>query len=383
MSSRRRLLIGVLAFVSVGLPQAAFGVAWPSVASDLARPLGDLGTVSAVYAIGFFSVTSVAGRLMERIGVGPMLSGAGWLAVIALIGYATASSWTVLLVAAGLLGGSGGAFDAGFNAFTALELDARALNFLHAGYGIGATLGPWMMTAMIASGAGWRLGIGVAAVVKLVVAAAIGRTASTWAFTPHDEHLSPGPRVGRTIVVAALVVFFFYTGVELIAGQYAFTFLSEGRGVDVTVAGLAAGGFWLGLTFARIMLGILGERVKPRSMVSMATLGTVATLSLLWWSPTPWAGPVALLLAGFALGPFFPLHIAMTPGRVGRAATPRMVGYQIAAANVGAASLPWLTGRAIDNIGLWTVGPALAITSVGLFVADRVLAGRTARSVTA
>ncbi|MGF1665033.1 MAG: sugar MFS transporter [Acidimicrobiia bacterium] len=374
MSPRRRLAVVVLSFVALGMPPAAFGVAWPSVAAELGRGIGDLGTAAGVYALGFFAITAVAGSIIERIGVGIMLVSAGWVATVSLLGYTSGRSWSALLVAAFVLGASGGAFDAGINAFAALELDARALNLLHAGYGVGATIGPWMMTAAVAStGFGWRLGMAAVAGLAGVVAIVLTATWRTWALTPHVVEQSAEVKAGPGLVVAALALFFVYTGVELVAGQYAFTFLSEGRGVPVATAGLAAGGFWLGLTISRMLLGVVGGRFSGNRLLAGATGLTVVAMTVLWWSPVEWVGPAALLLAGLALGPIFPLHIALTPGRVGRSATARMIGYQIAAANLGAASLPWLTGRAVDRVGLSFIGPALAVGAVVLLVSDRVV----------
>lgn len=374
MSPRRRLAVVVFSFIALGMPPAAFGVAWPSVAAELGRRIGDLGTVAGLYALGFFAVTAAAGSIIERVGVGPVLVTAGWVAAVSLIGYTTARAWAALLVAAFLLGTAGGAFDAGVNAFAALELDARALNLLHAGYGVGATIGPWMMTAAVAgTGSGWRLGMAAVAGLAGVVAIILTATRGTWALTPHAVEPSGGVKAARSLVVAALALFFVYTGVELVAGQYAFTFLSEGRGVSVATAGLAAGGFWLGLTISRVLLGLMGARMAGDRLLAIATSLTVVAMTLLWWSPAEWVGPAALGLAGLALGPIFPLHIALTPERVGRTATARMIGYQIAAANLGAASLPWLTGRAVDRVGLTFIGPALVVGAVVLLVSDRVL----------
>jgi fucose permease len=374
VSPRRRLAVVVLSFVSLGMPPAAFGVAWPSVAAELGRSIGDLGTAAGVYALGFFAVTAAAGSIIDRTGVGTMLVSAGWMAAVSLLGYTSVRSWWALLVAAFLLGASGGAFDAGINAFAALELDARSLNLLHAGYGVGATIGPWLMTAAVAdTGFGWRPGMAAVAGLAGVVAIMLTTTRHSWTLTPHPIEPSGEVTAERSLVVAALALFFVYTGVELVAGQYAFTFLSEGRGIPVATAGLAAGGFWLGLTISRVLLGVRGARLAGDRLLAGATALTVAATAVLWWSPAGWVGPAALLVAGLALGPVFPLHIALTPGRVGRTATARMIGYQIAAANLGAASLPWLTGRAVDRVGLEFIGPALAAGAVVLLVSDRVV----------
>ena len=79
----------------------------------------------------------------------------------------------------------------------------------------------------------------------------------------------------------------------------------------------------------------------------------MTALAALWASPANWLVVVTLITAGFAHGPIFPLEILLTPRRVGDAGTARLVGYQIAAANVGGAAVPGL-------IGTQSVGPGWA-----------------------
>jgi hypothetical protein len=72
---------------------------------------------------------------------------------------------------------------------------------------------------------------------------------------------------------------------------------------------------------------------------------------LLWWNPTGGSGPLAMALLGLGGGPLFPLVLAETPRRAGMAAAPLVVGWQIAAANVGAALSPRVAASAIERAG--------------------------------
>ena len=55
-----------VAFVVLGLPDFAHGVAWPSMRADLDRPLADLGTFLSVAAAGYLVVAVTTGRLAAR-----------------------------------------------------------------------------------------------------------------------------------------------------------------------------------------------------------------------------------------------------------------------------------------------------------------------------
>jgi fucose permease len=69
-------------------------------------------------------------------------------------------------------------------------------------------------------------------------------------------------------------------------------------------------------------------------------------------------------LIGLALGPLFPGLMAETPRRLGAGAAAHAVGFQVAAAVVGAAAVPALAGALSGALGLEIVGAVLV--SAGL-----------------
>ena len=72
--------------------------------------------------------------------------------------YVTAPVWEMVIVA-GLFAGIGTGFvDAGLNAYVAEHHSARAMNWLHACFGIGSTLGPLLITEILKAGGIWQNG---------------------------------------------------------------------------------------------------------------------------------------------------------------------------------------------------------------------------------
>jgi fucose permease len=82
---------------------------------------------------------------------------------------------------------------------------------------------------------------------------------------------------------------------------------------------------------------------------------------------------MALVMAGFAHGPFFPLEILLTAERFSADRTTRMVGFEIAAANVGAALLSGLMGVAVGIESLAVIPPILTINACLLWGAIETL----------
>ena len=159
----RTVLLGIafLAFVSLGLPDGILGVAWPSIRTAFGVTLGQLGVLLASAMVGYLASSFCAGWLVARMGVGALLVWSSLLMVANSWGYAVASAWPVMVACALLAGLGAGAIDAGINAFAAARFSAGVVTWLHACYGVGAMLGPLLMTATLAAGLGWRWGYGL------------------------------------------------------------------------------------------------------------------------------------------------------------------------------------------------------------------------------
>lgn len=365
MHGDRRVIVALGGYAALGMPGAAFAVAWPSVARELDRSLGDLGVVLLIGSVFGLLAASLTGRLIERVGPGLTLMVAAWVEAIAVVALAAAGSWSWVLVAVAVQGIAVGTLDSAYNTFAALELSPSAMNLLHAGFGVGATLGPWLMAAFLARDLGWRPAMLVVAGFVAVIGGALAVTRSRWAIRSTDHHPGEGlaPAWGARHLVI-LVLFFLFSGVEIATGQWAYTLLHEGRGIAPGLAGLAAGGFFAGLTGSRLLLGLAGAAAPVRPVLAGSLFMAVLALALLVWSPVVWVGPVALVLAGAGIGPLFPLHTSLTPARFGRMASARLVSYQVGAAGAGVAIVPWAVGRLVDSNGVAAI--EIALLAAGL-----------------
>jgi fucose permease len=369
-------------FVLLGMPMAAMGVAWPSAADDLGRTLADLGLIAFVYGAGYTVSTLASGELTRRFSTGPLLVSASLAAAASLAVFALSSTWNPFLVAGFMLGLAGGLLDAGVNAYVAVHRGARSMGVIHTGFGIGSTLGPLLVTFLIAVGWSWRSAFGALAVAELVVAVAFVATVS--AIESNEQESGRRPSLGNNglLLALSLAVFFLYAGVAAGTGAWAYSLLTEGRGISIGVAGVAVAAYWGGVTAGRVSLGVFGNRIEPNRVLTMSGIGTVASLVLLWIAPTPWLGIVGLVASGLSHGFVFPLEVLLTPQRFGAAFTPWAVGYEIAAANVGVALVSGTIGLLVGGWGISIVAPALVVLALLLWVAIETLRVQSApRSV--
>lgn len=369
---RRRLLVGAFAFAALGMPRGSFGVAWPSAAADLVRPLSDLGVLLAVFVTVYAASTAVSGRLADALGAGRLLVAAGTVAAAGLAVMALGGEWLAVLAGVGLAGAGGGVIDAAVNSQVALHHGPRAMGLLHASFGIGATAGPLVVTLTLQQAGGWRTGFTVFAAVQ--AAAVLGLLSTMPGWEPPVQAQAGEGRLRRPRVVAlSLAVFVLYASVEVGLAHWGYSLLTVGRGVSEAAAGVAVTAYFGALTVSRLALGVAGHRASPSLVMGWGTVAALVGALLVWWAPHPLVAGSGMLLAGAGLGPVFPLGVSLTPSRVGDAATSRMVGYQIAAANLGAAAFPAGVGWLVALAGVGVVGPAVTAAGVVLVVVAEAL----------
>ncbi|MEA3503354.1 MAG: MFS transporter, partial [Actinomycetota bacterium] len=159
---------------------------------------------------------------------------------------------------------------------------------------------------------------------------------------------------------------------------WAYSLLTESRGIATGVVGIAVAGYWGALTVSRLALGVLGDRIDSNRALTASGVATVASLLVMWVAPTPWLGIAGLVISGFAHGSVFPLEILLTARRFGAAYTPWVVGYEIAAANVGVALVSGGIGILVSRWDVAVVAPALCVIAVLLLAAIEALRMRSA-----
>lgn len=372
------LALTYLGFISLGLPDAVTGVVWPSVYKHFGLPPAYLGAVLTASAVGCLASSVSAGRLIQRLGVGGLLSASCALVVVSLAGFALAPVFGWFVASAVVAGLGAGAIDSGLNAYAARHFSARQMNWLHACWGVGATLGASTAAAVLARGMAWQstysfLG---AAMVVLTLTFFINRR--TWQGapaiapdTPTPEPLTP-PGVGEAlrhpVVWAQVLVFFVYCGVEMTAGNWAFTLLTQYREVSAGVAGTAVTLYWGSLTAGRFLLGAIADHVGVHRLLPLSVTSALVGALTFVLAPWPWVGIAGLALLGFSLAPIYPGMMTQTPTRLGRLSE-HAVGFQVAAAMLGAVAVPSLGGYLMQTFGHAWLNGMLGVLAVMLWLA--------------
>ncbi|ADK79527.1 MFS transporter [Sediminispirochaeta smaragdinae] len=356
--NRLLLFLTFIAFVSLGLPDGLLGVAWPSIASQFARPLSRLALLQLAATCGFFFSSTNAGRLIERLGVGRLLIASNVMVFIALSGFSFADRWPLIVGSMVVLGMGGGAVDAGLNAYSASRFTKEQITLMHAFYGLGAMIGPVIMRRVLHLHAPWQRGylITLSMIALLLLLFIVSQKMWNGGVSLSSDADKAGEsEVPGRIKNIGMLLFFVYTGVEVTTGGWSFTWLTKGRGVTPETAAFWVGIYWGALMVGRLFFGFLGQRWHTRTILSRMVL-VVAAGCLLFLQPwSSFISLVALPVIGFSCAPLFPLFVSYTPTVVGQADASRQIGRQVACASIGSAVVPLLVGLGVEITALGAI----------------------------
>ena len=375
------ILLAFIAFISLGLPDGLLGVAWPSIRNNFSLRLDALGILLFASTAGYMTSSFFSGKIIARLGVGGLLAASCFLTGAGLIGYTLALSWWAMVILGVFVGLGAGAIDAGINTYVASNFGEGLMQWLHASFGIGVTLGPIIMTVGLNWFKSWQWGYRNVGIAQIILAACFFLTISMWQqkSSPTQEqritdYKTPIVETLRLpIVWMSILLFFLYTGVEVSFGSWTYSLLTLSRGVPTEVAGLWAGSYWATFTVGRILAGLLTRQLGGKILISTGLLSATIGAVLLWWNPFPTASIIAVSIIGFSLAPLFPGLVSATGSRVGEHHAANTIGMQISAAGLGAAVIPGLAGVLAQNISL----EAIPVYLTSLFVVLLTIYGLT------
>lgn len=359
-------LLSCLAYLGVALPGSTLGLLWPSMRMSLHEPVGALGIVLAAGVVASALSSAATGRILRTMAPGPPLAvGAALVSTALAVESAAPALW---LIAAGsaVFSVGFGALDAALNVYAAAHFGPKAINWMHASYGLGATVGPLLVTALLAAGAGWRAALASMAAVIAVIAVVLAMARRTW-----NAPSAPGPAPGpadqasrRPALLPSVLFTAVETGVESAAGIWGYVFLTSGRGLSPAAAGIVVSAYWAMMFVGRVLLGPVAQRTGASRVLALAVAG-VPCGALLMALPLPGGFAVAgMMTLGLAAAPIFPLITLASGGSPDAGASPdgkaaTAVGLQVAASAVGSAALPSGVGLAVGALGGWAVAPSL------------------------
>jgi fucose permease len=372
------ILLAFVAFIALGLPDGLLGVGWPSIRTGFAIPLDAIGMLLTASVLGYMTSSFMSGFLLSRVGVGRVLVASCLLTGLALIGYTFVPQWWMMVLLGVFAGLGAGAIDAGLNTYVAANFSDGVMQWLHAFWGVGITIGPIIMTVGLTTLNTWRFGYRIVGIFQIVLAVCFMLTLAMWkqSHAPSaggtekkltDYKTPMGETLRQPQVWLSVLLFFLYVGAEAGLGIWTYTLLTESRGVNLTLAGFFAGSYWFTFTLGRIIAGIFASRLGVNKLVLGGLVGALVGSGLLVWNPSEVSNVIAVAIIGLSIAPIFPAMMSGTSARVGDHYAANTIGMQMAATGFGTVVIPTLMGVLARQVSLEIIPIFLLVVYGGLF----------------
>ncbi len=257
------LCIIYVSFISLGLPDALLGSAWPSIYQVFNVPVSYAGIVSFIISFGTIISSLNSDRLTRKLGTGKVTAISVGLTAIAIFGFSISTSFISLCLWAIPYGLGAGSVDAALNNYVAIHYKSKHMSWLHSMWGIGAATGPHIMGYVMTNGGTWNGGYRVISIIQVVLTLILFLSLPLWknstkADTSNNEKaLTFKEVISINGVKQILVCFFCYCAIETTTGLWASSYLSIYKGMNASQAASFASMFYIGITIGRILSGFV------------------------------------------------------------------------------------------------------------------------------
>ena len=355
------LILIYLAFISLGLPDSLLGVTWPAMRTEWGMSLDSVGLITIIVSGNTIISSLMSGYIIKKLGTGKVTYISCFLTGGALLGFSLSPSYYWLLLLAVPLGFGAGSVDAALNNYVALHFKAHHMNWLHSFWGVGATIGPLIISATLSNNGSWRSGFRVISIIQLSLAVVLLFSYPLWkkygdlskkTESPSAEEKTSNKKVNVLKIKGvkpAIATFIFYVGIELSVGLWGSSYLVQVKNVSIETAAAWVAMYYGGITIGRFISGFVSFKLKNSQMIRIGTFLAFIGI-ILFLLPLPnnflflW-----LILIGLGLAPIFPSMIHETPVRFGKSSSQTIVGYQMGFGYIGSTFIPPLLGVILKN----------------------------------
>lgn len=381
------LLIIYLSFISLGLPDALLGAAWPSMYRELHVSISYAGAISMIIAFGIIISSLQSDRLTRKLGTGKVTAISVAMTAVALFGFSTSHSFVALCLWAIPYGLGAGSVDASLNNYVALHYESKHMSWLHCMWGIGAAAGPYIMGYVLTNGRSWNSGYRVISVLQIVLTMILIFSLPLWKNRPeiiddNGQEVSAKALSLREVIripgaKEIMVCFFCYCALEQTAGLWASSYLSLYKGVSAETAATFASMFYIGITIGRALSGFVTMKLNDVQMIRLGQVLIAVGILIMFLPFGQTLSLVGLIVIGLGCAPIYPCIIHSTPTHFGADKSQAIIGIQMASAYVGTLLMPPVFGLIANHITVALLPVYLFIILILMFVMHEALTKKT------
>jgi fucose permease len=361
--TRQRILLSIiyLSFISLGLPDGSLGISWPLMRIDFNQPIEAAGLIILI-TMPLSALSSLySHKLSDKFGIGNITFLSALLTASSLLGIGFSQNYSSLVFFSVGLGLGQGAVDSLLNTYVAKHYSSRHMTWLHGFWGVGATLGPTIMTTVLKLNYDWTFAYFSLSTLQYVISTILFFSLGFWL---KDSVISTHKKIDATFdrrMLYGMALFFLYSGVELSIGLWTNSYLIEVIGLIPSVSGFYVAGYYGSIMTGRFLSGIISNRLGNRTMIrSGLILSTIGTFLLLVIRE-PLFIRIGLILIGLGLAPLYPSMMHETPRRFNSAQTNFLISYQVGIAYVGGTFVSTILGFLFSSYKISILYPIILI----------------------
>lgn len=376
------LLIIYLAFISLGLPDSLLGSAWPTIYPQINVPISYSGIIFVIISFGTITSSLNSDRITKRFSTGVVTAVSTAMTATALFGFATSNHFWQLCLWAIPYGLGAGSIDAALNNYVALHYASRHMSWLHCMWGVGASLGPYIMSVFITNGNNWHRGYFTIGLIQAILAFVLFMSLPLWkkgdeANEEERRTMSFKEIVSLKGVKEIMFCFFCYCGLEQTCGLWAASWLVKAKGILEARAAAFASLYFLGITIGRFISGFITYKLNDKNMIRLGYSLIIVGIVCLLQPYSENLNLYGLLIIGLGSAPIYPSLIHSTPELFGPTRSQSIIGAQMASAYVGNILIPPLFGFLADRLGINLFPYYLILLLLGMIVTHEKLRSDT------
>lgn len=348
------IIVIYLAFISLGLPDAVFGGAWPTMYLQFEVPVSYAGIVTVIIALGTIISSLQSDRLTYKLGTGKVTAISVAITAFALFGFSISGSFIELCLWAIPYGLGAGGVDASINNYVALHYSSKVMSWLHCMWGLGAMTGPYVVGFVLSGGGSWNRGYQVIALLQavltgiLIISLPLWKKRATIIDDSGEEVVAGALSLKEVFAIKGakeiMIAFFCYCALEQTAGLWASSYMVLHKGVSAELAASYASMFYIGITVGRFLSGFMTMKFNDKQMIRIGFAVICIGVGILFLPLSEYVSLAGFVLVGMGCAPIYPCIIHSTPEIFGADKSQAIIGVQMASAYVGTLLMPFVFG---------------------------------------
>ncbi|WP_157143034.1 MFS transporter [Brachyspira pilosicoli] len=377
------LSIIYLSFISLGVPDALLGSAWPSMYKEFNVAISYAGIISMIISAGTIISSLQSDRLTKKFGAGKITAFSVAMTAAALFGFSITHSYLFLCVWAIPYGLGAGSVDASLNNYVALHYESKHMSWLHCMWGIGATIGPYIMGYAITNN-NWNAGYRYISIMQIVLTAILFFSLPLWNKNDKENKEKINTKTLSLIEIIKIkgakeimICFFCYCALEATTGLWASSYLNIYKGVDIKTAASFGSLFYIGITVGRAISGFITIKLNDNQMIVLGEALILIGIILMIIPTVNTVSLIGFIITGLGCAPIYPSIIHSTPYNFGAENSQAIIGVQMASAYIGTLAMPPLFGYIANHISISLLPFYLILILALMFIMHKLMIKKT------